>query len=157
MGKKFNLLIVLVGLLLAIGMCAVIAAIINGFKPASAVAAAPTAILTIIPAPSATSSPAPDAAATVTATPNGGPSADGIALGMYVQISGTGGDGLKMRSGPGVSSDTIFLGMEAEVYLVKDGPKLADGYTWWYLQAPYDTTRTGWAASKYLTIVASPK
>jgi hypothetical protein len=74
-----------------------------------------------------------------------------------VQISGTGGDGLKMRSGPGVSSDTIFLGMEAEVYLVKDGPKLADGYTWWYLQAPYDTTRTGWAASKYLTIVASPK
>jgi hypothetical protein len=148
---------VLVGLLLAIGLCAVVAAIINGFKPASAVVVAPTAMLTIIPAPSATSSPAPEEAALATATPEGGVSADGIAQGMYVQISGTGGDGLKMRSAPGVKSDTIFLGMEAEVYLVKDGPKLADGYTWWFLEAPYDSTRTGWAASKYLTIVASPK
>jgi hypothetical protein len=151
------LLVVLIGLLLAIGLCAVVAAIINGFKPASSVAAAPTAALTVIPAPSSTSSPAPEEAAMATATPNGGVGPDGIAQGMYVQISGTGGDGLKMRSGPGVKSDTIFLGMEAEVYLVKDGPKLADGYTWWYLEAPYDSTRTGWAASKYLTIVASPK
>jgi hypothetical protein len=127
------------------------------FKPPSQVVAAPTAILTIIPAPSSTPTPVPDAAAAATATPNGGASADGIAQGMYVQISGTGGDGLKMRSGPGVKSDTIFLGMEAEVYLVKDGPKLADGYTWWYLEAPYDSSRAGWAASKYLTIVASPK
>ena len=134
-----------------------IAAVINGFKPAAAVAEGPTAALTIIPAPSATATPAPDQAATATATPIGGPSADGIAQGMYVQITGTGGDGLKMRSAPGVSSDTIFLGMESEVYLVKDGPKMADGYIWWYLQAPLDTTRTGWAASKYLTIVASPK
>jgi len=155
--KRFNLLIVLFGLLLAFGLCAVVAAIINAFKPASAVAAAPTAILTIIPAPSTTPTPAPQEAASATATPNGGVGPDGIAQGMYVQISGTGGDGLKMRSAPGVKSDTIFLGMEAEVYLVKDGPKLADGYTWWYLEAPYDSTRTGWAASKYLTIVAAPK
>ena len=157
MKKSFNLLVVLIGLLLAIGLCAVVAAIINGFKPASSVAAAPTAILTIIPAPSATPSPAPEEAASATATPKGGVGPDGIAQGMYVQISGTGGDGLKMRSAPGVKSDTIFLGMEAEVYLVKDGPKLSDGYTWWYLEAPYDSTRAGWAASKYLTIVASPK
>jgi hypothetical protein len=155
--KSFNLLVVLIGLLLAIGLCAVVAAIINGFKPASQAAAVPTAVLTIIPAPSATPTPAPEEASSATATPNGGVGPDGIAQGMYVQISGTGGDGLKMRSGPGVKSDTIFLGMEAEVYLVKDGPKLADGYTWWYLEAPYDSTRTGWAASKYLTIVAAPK
>lgn len=150
-------MVVLLGLLLAIGLCAMIAVVINGFKPADQPLAASTAALTVIPAPSSTSSPSPEEAATATATPVGGVSPDGIALGMYVQISGTGGDGLKMRSGPGVNSDTIFLGMEAEVYLIKDGPKIADGYTWWYLEAPYDSTRTGWAASKYLTVVAAPK
>ena len=157
MNKRFNLVVVLIGLVMAIGLCAVIAALINAFKPSDSVLADGTTSLTVIPAPSSTPSPSPADAATATATPVGGASPDGIAVGMYVQITGTGGDGLKMRSAPGVSSDTIFLGMESEVYRVKDGPKQVDGYTWWYLEAPYDSTRTGWAASKYLTIVASPK
>ena len=157
MNKRFNLVVVLIGLVMAIGLCAVVAAVINAFKPSNSVLADGTASLTVIPAPSSTPSPSPADSATATATPVGGASSDGIAVGMYVQITGTGGDGLKMRSAPGVSSDTIFLGMESEVYRVKDGPKQVDGYTWWYLEAPYDSTRTGWAASKYLTIVASPK
>ncbi len=156
MNKRLNLVVVFIGLLLAFGLCAVIAALINGFKPANPPLAASTAVLTVIPAPSPTPLPLPGDETTGTPTPPGGGSQDGIALGMYVQISGTGGDGLKMRSAPGMESDTLFLGMEAEVYQVKDGPKDADGYTWWYLEAPYDQTRKGWAASKYLTIVASP-
>jgi len=148
--------VVLIGLVLAFGLCAVIATLINGFKPANPALAVSTAALTVIPAPSSTPIPLPGDGATVTPTPSGDVSHDGIALGMYVQISGTGGDGLKMRAGPGMESDTLFLGMESEVYQVKDGPKEVDGYTWWYLEAPYDQTRKGWAASKYLTIVASP-
>ena len=157
MNKRLNLVVVLLGLLMAFGLCVVIAFLINEFKPATSVLAASTAILTVIPAPSSTPLTLPNDVVTVTATPSGDVSPDGIALGMYVQISGTGGDGLKMRVGPGMKSDTLFLGMEAEVYQVKDGPKNVDGYTWWYLEAPYDATRKGWAASKYLTIVASPK
>jgi hypothetical protein len=155
--KRLNFAVVLIGLLLAFGLCAVIAALINGFKPAGPALAISTAVLTVIPAPSATPMSLPGEGGTATATPSGEASQDGIALGMYVQISGTGGDGLKMRAGPGMESDTLFLGMESEVYQVKDGPKDADGYTWWYLEAPYDQTRKGWAASKYLTIVASPQ
>jgi hypothetical protein len=153
--KRFNLLVIIIGLLLAFGLCTVIAAIINGIRPASPAQAGSTAVLTVIPAPSETPMPIIEDAATP--TPEGGSSPDGIATGMYVQISGTGGDGLKMRAGPGMQNDTLFLGMEAEVYQVKDGPKESDGYTWWLLEAPYDATRKGWAASKYLTIVASPR
>ena len=155
MDKKLNLLVVIIGLFIAFGLCAIIAALINGFKPVNPAMAGSTAVLTVIAAPSLTPLPLPEEAATV--TPSANVSQDGIAMGMYVQISGTGGDGLKMRAGPGMQSDTLFLGMESEVYLVKDGPKESDGYIWWYLEAPYDQTRKGWAASKYLTIVASPK
>ncbi len=154
MNRRLNLIVIFIGLILAFGLCTLIAAIINGVRPNGTTLAASTAVLTVIPAPTQTPSPPAEAEATI--TPTGGVEEGGIATGMYVQISGTGGDGLKMRSGPGMQNDTLFLGMEAEVYLVKDGPKEADGYTWWLLEAPYDSTRKGWAASKYLTVVASP-
>jgi hypothetical protein len=94
-----------------------------------------------------------------TATPPGAPAGqlvDGIGLGMYVQISGTGGDGLRLRAGPGKNNDPRFLGNESEVFLVKDGPKFADGLTWWFLEAPYDKARSGWAAAQFLKVVNAP-
>ncbi len=78
-------------------------------------------------------------------------------MGVYVQITGTNGDGLRIRSAPGVSSTPLFLGMDSEVFLVKDGPREADGYTWWFLTAPYDTNRSGWAAASYLSLVQTPQ
>lgn len=95
-----------------------------------------------------------------TATPAAGPvgqTVDGIGVGIYVQISGTGGDGLRLRAGPGKSNDPRFLGYEAEVFLVKDGPKFADGLTWWFLEAPYDKARSGWAAAQFLAVVTAPQ
>ncbi len=96
--------------------------------------------LTVIPLPTSTvpvPTPTIDAslAASLTAQPNQ------IALNTYVQISGTGTDGLRIRSAPGLNSDTVFRGDESETFMVKDGPQQADGYTWWYLVAPYDSTR----------------
>ena len=117
---------------------------------------APAPALTFIPAPTLTP-------VLKTATPGGpqatptGQTVDGISVGMYVQISGTGGDGLRLRAGPGKGNAPRFLGYEAEVFHVKDGPKSADGLTWWYLEAPYDPGRSGWAAADFLTVVAAPR
>jgi hypothetical protein len=75
---------------------------------------------------------------------------------MYVQISSTGGSGLRLHAEPGTSSKALFLGMESEVYLVQDGPQQKDGFTWYYLVAPYDKSRSGWAASNYLVVIQKP-
>jgi hypothetical protein len=79
-----------------------------------------------------------------------------VSVGGYVQISGTDGQGLRLRTGPGTGNEPRFLGMDSEVFLVKEGPEEADGFTWWYLEAPYDPARSGWAASAYLTVVNNP-
>jgi len=116
-----------------------------GFAPAD---------LTMIPAPTHTPN--------VTAVPTNDPSitptlaANTIGISGYVQISGTGNDGLRIRSAPGLNTETVFRGEEAEVFVVKDGPQSADGYTWWYLVAPYDETRAGWAAADFLSFIPSP-
>jgi hypothetical protein len=80
-----------------------------------------------------------------------------VAVGVYVQISGTEGEGLRIRSSAGLNGDTVFRGEEAEVFVVRDGPQTADGYTWWYLVAPYDETRAGWAAADFLAVVPAPQ
>jgi hypothetical protein len=121
---------------------------------------APTAVVNVILAPTPTPviqiTPSPEA--TATTPPTGGLSTPvtnaKIKVGDYVQISGTGGDGLRIRSGAGTSNAPNFLGMESEVFQVVGGPQDADGITWWSLAAPYDETRKGWAASNYLTVVA---
>ena len=74
-----------------------------------------------------------------------------IGKGAYVQVTGTEGAGLRMRSDPGLDGEVNFTAMDAEVFLVIDGPMEADGYTWWHLEAPYDQTRNGWSASDFLT------
>jgi hypothetical protein len=112
-----------------------------------------TAEVTVVPAPTLTSVLALNQP-TITSTPYISP--EGIGVGGYVQIGGTGGIGLRLRAGPGTSNTQLFLGMEDEVFLVKDGPKDADGLTWWYLEAPYDKNRTGWAAAKYLVAIKAP-
>jgi len=74
-----------------------------------------------------------------------------IGIGAYVQVTGTDGAGLRMRSEPNLESDVNFTALDAEVFLVIDGPEEADGYTWWHLEAPYDQTRNGWSVGDYLT------
>jgi hypothetical protein len=113
-----------------------------GFVPAD---------LTIIAPSTATIAPTSAPTAAVTSTPT-----NEIGIDAYVQITGTEGAGLRIRRSPGQSGDTVFLGEEAETFQVKDGPKEADGYTWWYLVAPYDNTRAGWAAADYLAVVPAP-
>jgi hypothetical protein len=115
-----------------------------GFAPAD---------LTIIAAPTSTSS----APATATIDPFAPtPAPTGIALGNYVQITGTEGEGLRIRAEPGLNGEPQFLGYDSEVFVIKDGPKNVDGFVWWYLVAPYDETRAGWAAADFLSYVPAP-
>ena len=77
-----------------------------------------------------------------------------IAIGVYVQPS-TGGVGLRVHIAPSLTADLAFQGaaFDSEVFLVTDGPKQAEGYTWWYLTASYDATRAGWAVQNYLVAI----
>lgn len=145
----------LIAIIAAIILCVIVSFVINASKPASVDNHLPTLMMTVVPLPSYTPEVIEEKVIIDTPTPDM-LSQDGISLGMYVQIKGTGGDGLRLRIAPGVGSDPLFLGMEAEVFLVQDGPKLSDGYTWWFLVAPYDSSRKGWAASEYLGVVAAP-
>jgi hypothetical protein len=113
----------------------------------------PTAIITVIAVPTATPPPpTPTPAVPETPTPTEGPLPEpgAVSLGGFVQITGTGGDGLRLRVEPGLDNDVRLLGLEAEVFQVKDGPQEIDGFTWWYLVAPFDETRNGWAVANYL-------
>lgn len=115
----------------------------------------PAAVITIVaPSPTQEAPVEPTAAA---ARPEQKPTpGEGINKGMYVQIVETGGDGLRLREAPGTGSKALFLGMESEVYKVDDGPQEQDGYTWFHIVAPYDVNRSGWAASKFLSVVPVP-
>ena len=115
-----------------------------GFAPAD---------LTVIPAPTSTSS-APPTPTIDPFAPTAAPT--GIAIGNYVQISGTDGEGLRIRSDPGLNGNFEFLGYDSEVFIVQDGPREVDGFVWWYLVAPYDETRNGWAAADFLAYIPAP-
>jgi hypothetical protein len=115
-----------------------------GFAPAD---------LTVIPAPTSTSS-APATATIDPFAPTAAPT--GIAIANYVQITGTNGEGLRIRSEPGLSGNFEFLGYDSEVFIVQDGPREVDGFVWWYLVAPYDDTRNGWAAADFLAYIPAP-
>ena len=121
-----------------------------GSTPVVTVIFAPT-FTPVLPPPTPLASPTPGVTPG-TAQP-GGP----IKLGIYVQIVGTDGDGLRIRSGPGTNNTTNFIGLDSEVFLVKGGPIQADNLTWWLLEAPYDKSRTGWAAGSFLGVVSGPQ
>jgi hypothetical protein len=114
------------------------------------------AVVTLIPGPTSTPLIPPTATVSLLPVPTTTALPNTIAIGGYVMIAGTEGLGLRLRSAPGTQSELLFLGNDSEVFKVKDGPVSADDLTWWYLEAPYDVTRTGWAAADYLTVVASP-
>lgn len=76
-----------------------------------------------------------------------------VGVGVYIKVTGTSGLGLNIRADAGRGSTVQFLAMDEEVFKVIGGPVVADGYTWWQLEAPYEAGRTGWAAETYLQIL----
>ena len=145
---------------IALGLLCIVIFSLWLLRPESAPAPPGTAVLHVIPYLSPTPLPATSTAVLAESTPEGdippSPPSGEIVSGAYVQVTGTGGDGLRLRSEPGLEGKIQLLGLEAEVFLVKDGPMLVDGYTWWFLAAPYDESVQGWAVSNYLQVVQNP-
>jgi len=93
-----------------------------------------------VPIPTPPNSPAPE-------------SIDGIHVGSVVQIFGTEGAGLKIRGSASIQAEEKIIALDSEVFEVTGGPIAADEYTWWQLTSPYDSQRSGWAVSKYLSLI----
>jgi hypothetical protein len=114
------------------------------------------AAMTVIPAPTGTTAVQVATIDPYAPTPTLTPVPGQLAIGIYVQIVGTSGLGLNIRSAPGLDSSQQFMGFDSEVFRIEEGPSEKDGYTWWYLVSNYDDGRAGWAASNFLEYIPSP-
>mgnify|MGYP001084322888 CR=1 FL=1 len=155
----FSRKVLLAGLLLGIFLVVASVAYILIFRPSDPpISGEPmAAALTVIPAPTSTPRMLAPTLTSLPPTPTTPPTpAPGeFGVGVYVQVT-IGEDALRLRVAPGLTADILFLAFDAEVFLIEDGPIQADGYTWWYLTAIYDTTRAGWAVQDFLTVIPSP-
>jgi hypothetical protein len=116
-----------------------------------------TAALTVIPIPTSTITPMPTIEDALPGENNPQPLPSGdLKIGSFVKVKGTGGAGLRLRSNPGLDSEPLFLGIEDEIFKIEDGPQDMDGYIWWFLVAPFEPGRNGWAVANYLEVVQEP-
>jgi len=153
-----NLKVLIGGGLVTVCLFGVLLVYLGSARQEQPTAASGTAVLYIIAAPSPTPL-APIVSTTPSPTPTqvtDNPISSTITVGTYVQITGTGGDGLRLRSEPGLSGMVRFLAIDGEVFQVMDGPIELDGYTWWLLQAPYDPNVQGWAVADFMIVVQNP-
>ena len=158
MKRIINLWVIGLGVLIALLLLGIFWAGMLYMRGSTPAAAAASVALTVIPAPTLTPViivPTPSATPTE-ATQFIPPPNTAIILGSHVQVVGTGGDGLRLRSEPGTNGTIKFLGLDSEVFLVKEGPVEKDGFTWWFLTTPVDSTRGGWAVSNYLSVIQVP-
>jgi hypothetical protein len=154
-----NIKVILGAIVFGVGVFAILVGILWTSKAKSITQVPATAILSIIEAPTGTPLAAittPTPILTPTASQNTPLPSGDIAIGNYVQVSGTGGDGLRLHNTAGVSSKVNYIAIEAEVFLVKDGPIDADGYIWWELKDPYTDNAVGWGVANYLIVVQNP-
>jgi len=76
-----------------------------------------------------------------------------ILVGSLVEVFGTEGDGVAVRQGPGLNYSFFFVGQDGDRFNVEDGPRDADGYTWWQLTDPNDPDRAGWVVENFLRVI----
>ena len=110
-------------------------------------------VLTVIPLPTATPLliSTPTQAPPPTLTPTRPPDAPKpFSAGDLVEVFGTQGEGLRIRESPSLAAEVLLLGLESEVFEVFEGPIEFDGYAWWRLVNPFDTSMQGWAADQFL-------
>ena len=125
-------------------------------RPARSRGEFPTPVFTLVGLPTRTTTPS-----AATATPPGVPampsptlpSGEGAILvpDDLVEVTGTGGEGLRLRRAASLEAEIVVLGVESEVFRVIAGPATADGYTWYQLVNPYDSEKQGWAVGLYLS------
>jgi len=145
----------LISILVVAGLFIGLGVLVHLIFPPGVVVRAPTPEMNVILAPSATSN-AESTGMTKTPSPGNFVEINGITVGVYVQVTGTGGTGLRLRSDPGSSAHTEAVATDNEVFLVVSGPQELDGHIWWKLEAPYESSRNGWAAADFLSPIITP-
>lgn len=118
----------------------------------------PTAVIwtaTPSPIPAATLTPT-EAPAQEEPSPTMPPPPGDILIGGYVEVSGTGGQGLSLRQGPGANYARMDVAAEGEVFVVVEGPQTAAGAPWWRIRDPENEERFWWAIGSYLNPVPRP-
>jgi hypothetical protein len=104
-----------------------------------------------------TPTPAPTSPPTATPTEESPPTVSpDIAIGVYVQVTGTQGAGLSLREGPGSNYARMDVALDGEVFIVVDGPKPAGEHDWWKIRDPDNVEREWWGAGNYLEPVEHP-
>jgi len=159
MRELFNVKVVVAGMVFAIFLLATFLTFLWYAQDIEPPNGQTTAVFLVIPAPSITPPqpiPSPTSLSTPTASAPVPPPPGGIAVGALVQVTGTEGSGLRLRSSPSLAGDVLFIAIDSEVYQVMEGPQGVDGYQWWRLQNPYDATVQGWAVANYLVVVQNP-
>jgi len=82
------------------------------------------------------------------------PTPENIAVGKTV-ITTAEDSGVNVRSAAGIQNERLFVADNGETFTVVDGPTQADGLTWWKIESPTDSSRTGWAAASFLELAVS--
>jgi hypothetical protein len=77
-----------------------------------------------------------------------------LAVGEAIIVTDVLPDQLNIRDQPGVTTGSfiVFQANEGARFTIVDGPRQADGLTWWRIQDPNNATIVGWAASIYLRV-----
>lgn len=154
----FSGLGVIIGaVVVGLGLFFALVMVVNFSRPARTPVGVVTAALTVVPLPSPTPTPSPLPDELPPEAENLPPPPPGeLAIGAFVKVSGTEGAGLRLRVKPGLDFEPVYLGMEDEIFKIEGGPEQANDYIWWYLVAPFDPDRNGWAVSNYLEAVSEP-
>jgi len=93
------------------------------------------------------SGPTLEAIATATSTPMP------VGIGVNVIVTDVEPDELNVRNEPGTrGTEIVFRAPEGTRFTIVEGPRQADGLTWWRVQNTVNTAQTGWAASNYLDV-----
>lgn len=154
-----NVKVVFGGIIFAVCVFAILLGVLWSARAQNIRIAPSTALLSVIEVPTSTppipvSTPMPTQAPT---SEQQEPLPMGvIKIGDYVQVTGTGGDGLRLHETAGVAGKVNYVSIDTEVFKVKDGPADADGYVWWELQDPYTDNVVGWGVANYLAVVQNP-
>jgi len=140
-----------------VGLCGLIAiGLLIGLKPfvtaANPIRPTPL-VITITPTPivpTVTARPT----ATLPPTQPPSPTPEGLFISGNAIVAGT-GSALRLRSDPGLQSTTLKTVSDGTRLIILEGPRDADGLTWWRLRDPVDGAE-GWAAQNYLTPATTP-
>ncbi len=117
--------------------------------PALVTVAAPTTTVTV-QAP--TQGPGPTPTVAPSATPTLPPAPPGtLKVGDKVQVVNTGGDGLSLRSEPGLYAPRMAIALDGELLEVVEGPRAIGGFTWWRLKRTDGVE--GWGVQNFLQLV----